>query len=202
MSPVPRPRKRVGCLGTILGLLILGIALTAGLSALFAPWNFYFGGHFHWTPGWQGTARIQSTTLGGEYFMWIRLNPQIPGYQKSPLRGIAYLCTPRGERFRLYLGGDMPRNHGTDLTGVPLHLYLSRRWQFSGDTRPHIDLYGSFGHSELIVEDRGSLGRAFKPDGTLYAPSDRGRSQGENVQITFKESTPWTLGPSCPAIAK
>ena len=66
-------------------------------------------------------------------------NPTIPGYGKSPLKGDGCLCTPRGEKFRLHFGGDMPRNHGADLRGVPIHLYLYN-WpvfaNFVGDRRP------------------------------------------------------------------
>lgn len=210
---LPQPRRRVGCLGGCLGgllkglilIVVAGVVVTLGLSALLAPWNFYFGGHFHIIPGWQGWGRLHSTAAGGDYNLWIRLNPVTPKYRGSPLRGVAVLCTPRGERFSLNVGGDMPRQHGTDLTAVPLHLWLTHRtsfWNLNSSNRPSLDLYGSFGHSELNMEDRGSLARTFNSDGTVLqrTPPHRPWAQ-ENVHVTFTESTVWALSPPCPKLS-
>ena len=100
-------------------------------------------------------------------------------------------------------GGSMPRNHGTDLRGVPIHLYLYN-WPaltggFLADRRPSLDLYGSFGDGELVMEDRGSLARAFKPDGTLYGPKDRGPRGKEDLHVTFQETSVWGSAPACSA---
>jgi len=192
-----KPRRGIGCLP----ILLLGIAFSLGVVGLLAPWNFYFGGHFHLIPGWQGWGRLHSTTAGGDYFMWIRLKPTTPKYRASPIKGLAYLCTPRGERFRLGFGGDMPRDHGTDLSGVPLHFYFANRTSYLS-TSSHflrMDLYGSFRGSELIMEDRGSLGNSFNADGTPIEHISPNRPLStENIQVTFKESTPWTISPDCP----
>jgi hypothetical protein len=195
------PRKRIGCLALFVRFIVIGTAVYLALLAALAPWNYYLGGHFHWVPGWQGWGRMHSTTAGGDYFMWIRLTPTIPGYRKSPIQGYAYLCTPRGERFHLGLTGSLPKDHGTDLAGVPLQLNMADRpvnWQFVRDHRPHINLYGSFGDSELIMEDRGSLANAFNPDGTVYRQPTQNHHQPENVHVTFKQSTPWAMNPACP----
>lgn len=194
----------LGCLGCLPRLLLLGVALYAAMLVMFgllAPWNLYFGGHFHPMGGWQGWGRLHSESAGGDYFMWIRLGVTMPALRISPITGVAYLCTPRGEHFHLNLGGSMPREHGTDLTGVPLHFYMSNRGVFniSADHRPYIDLYGSFGDSQLIMEDHGSLANAFNRDGSLSDSRQRNRPRShENIQVTFKESTPWVLVPSCP----
>ncbi len=200
-------RGCAGCLGKIALGLLLGIAVVLMLSAVLAPWNFFYGGRFHIVPGWTGWGRMHSTAAGGDYDMWVRILPTTPGYRKSPIRGIAYLCTPRGERFRLSFGGSLPRHHGADTRGLPIHLYMFN-WpplypQFTNDWRPHIDLYGTFEGSELVMEDRGSLASAFRPDGTLYAARDRNRPRGtEDVRVTFRESSPWEISPSCPARRK
>jgi hypothetical protein len=187
----------------ILIILVIGVPIFFGIVALLAPWNFYYGGHFHASASWQGIGTLHSDAAGGDYTMWIRLSPTIPGYRKSPLRGVAYLCTPHGERFSLTLGGLMPRNHGTDLTGVPLHLYMNNHhlfWSLNGDDRPNLNLYGSFGDSVLNMEDRGGLAHAFGPDGKLLPRQGASRpSKAENIKVTFKESSSWTLGrPACP----
>ncbi len=194
-SPARRKAGCAGCLGQVALILLAGGALLLGLLALLAPWNFYFGGHFHAVPGWAGWGRMHSTAAGGDYYMYVYFEPTTPGYRKSPIKGIAYLCTPRGERYRLRFGGDMPRKHGTDLRGVPIHLYMSNqalRSRLLGDRRPHLDLYGTFGNSELIMEDRGTLAAAFAPDGALYRANDRNRStRKEDIHVTFEERSPW-----------
>jgi hypothetical protein len=212
-ASVPRQNRRgclsgclTGCLTTLLGVLAFGVAVVLLLDALLAPWTFFYGGHFHLMPGWQAWGRMHSDTAGGDYFMWIRISPSTPAYRKSPIRGIAYLCTPRGERYRLRFGGSMPRNPGTDLTGKPLHFYMYHQrllFSLTPDAHPKIDLYGAFSGSQLIMEDRGSLATEFNADGSLHGPQERNRSRGtENVHVTFEESTPWVMSPDCPGRGK
>lgn len=180
-------------------MLALVVVVEGGLNALLAPYNYYLGGHFHWFPGWQGSARFHTATSGGDYAMWLWFEPTTPGYLKSPFRGGAYLCTPRGERYRLDMGASMPRHTGTDLTGVPLHLYLFRYTaaaQLSGDTRPKIDLYGSFGNRVLTVDDHASVAHAFNPDATLNDGHWKG-ARDEKVHFVLHEASPWTIHPSC-----
>lgn len=203
-NPV-RPQRRgcAGCLTQSALALLFGCALLYLIFIVLAPWNFYFGGHFHFVPGWTGRGWMHSTAAGGDYFLWVSFQPTTPGYRKSPLQGTAILCTPRGEKFRLHFGGDMPRSHGTDLRGVPIHLYLYN-WpllaQFVGDRRPRFDLYGAFGNSELVMEDRGSLARAFRPDGALYGPRDRERPWNQQTtHVTLAEGS-WEFSSSCPAL--
>ena len=206
--PAVGTRRRIGCLGGCLGtllsgiliLLIIGVPVTLGVVGLLAPWNFYFGGHFHLLAGWQGWGRLHDPQSGADYDLWIRLQPTVPRLRASPMRGLAYLCTPRGERIRLSVGGSFLERHGVDLTGVPLHFYLHRYvafWGLNGDPRPHLDLYGAFGDSVLNLEDRGSLMRAFAPDGALRQPGQPVR-RAENLQLTIHESTPWVISPACP----
>jgi len=203
-----RPRRRgcIGCLTQSALALVFGCAVVYVMFILLAPWNFYFGGHFHLVPGWTGRGWIHSTAAGGNYYLWVRFEPTTPGYRRSPLKGTAFLCTPRGERYRLHFGGSMPRKHGTDLRGVPIHLYLYN-WplfgQFTGDRRPKLDFYGTFGNSKLTMEDRGSLARAFRGDGTLHGPQDRNVPwKQESVPVTLEEDTSWVLSPACPAPLK
>ena len=197
----PPPRKRRGCLTQLLGLAILCLVLFGGLQALLAPWNFWLGGHFHWWPGWTGYGEMHTRLSGGDYTMWLTLDPTIPGYRKSPLRGTVFLCTPHGERIQLNLSGDIRRRHGRDLTGVPLHLYMdhySGTARFTGDTRPYIDFWGSFGDRVLTADDSGSIARAFNPDGTVLARGQRAVERQENVRLILRERTSWSLGrPSC-----
>jgi hypothetical protein len=198
-----RPRRYgcAGCLAQSALALAGGCALIYLLYALLAPWNFYFGGHLHLVPGWTGRGWMRSAA-GRNYYLWLRFTPTTPGYRKSPLQGTAFLCTPRREKFRLNFGGGIAAKHGADLRGVPIHLYLYN-WpllgRFSGDRRPSLDLYGTFGNSELTLEDRGSLARAFRPDGALHVPRDQVPWKQESARVTLEEDSSWTFIPSCPA---
>ena len=206
-DPPARPRRRVGCLGALLSLAAIAIVGFAGYGvfAFFvAPWNFNFGGHFHPLGGWRGRGRFHSATAGGDYDMWLSFDVTVPGRLRSPLKGTAVLCTPRGERLVLTLSGDMPRDHGADLANVPLHLYLHRLAPLATTMEarhPHIDLYGAFGDSVLNVEDRGSIGTAFAPDGTARQSLAKVPQSSENIHITFKE-VPGVFAPGCPSGAR
>jgi hypothetical protein len=202
----PAPRKRRGCLRGclpgLLGLALLAALGFAALQALLAPWNFFLGGHFHWWPGWTGAGAMHTRRSGGDYTLWLTLEPTIPGYRKSPMRGTAWLCTPVGERIQLLVHGDMPRRHGRDLTGVPLHFSMDHYFgaaRFSGDTRPDIALWGAFGDRVLTLDDSGSIAQAFNPDGTVRAKGQRGAERQENVHLVLREAGSWRLGrPTCP----
>jgi hypothetical protein len=61
-----------------------GGALLYLIFILLAPWNFYFGGHFHLVPGWTGQGWMHSSAAGGNYFLLVRFEPTVPGYRKSP----------------------------------------------------------------------------------------------------------------------
>ena len=202
-----RPRRHgcAGCLAQSTLILLAGGALLYAMLVLLAPWNFYFGGHFHFIPGWTGSGWIHSAVSGGDYFLWVYFEPTIPGYRKSPLKGTAYLCSPKGGKYRLHFGGLMPRQHGNDLRGVPIHLYLYN-WPllatFTGSRRPSFDLYGTFGDARMIVDDHGSLARAFGPDGTLFGQNDRNRPWNQpSSQVTLKEDSSWRFH-GCPAAPK
>lgn len=206
-GPPAKPRRRAGCLGTLLGLAamaIVGLAAAGLFAFVVAPWNFHFGGHFHPLGGWRGQARFHSATAGGDYEMWINFDVTVPRRLRSPLEGTAVLCTPRGERLVLTLSGDMPRDHGADLANVPLHLYLHRLAPLATTIEgrhPHLDLYGAFGSSVLTVEDRGSIGTAFAPDGSVRQSFANVRHSTENIHITFDE-VPGLLPSKCPSGAR
>jgi hypothetical protein len=194
----------MGCLLRTALVLAACVAFTGTLVFLLAPWNFYYGGHFHLFGGWSGWGKLHSNVAGGDYHLWIQLGTPTPGRYKSPLKGTAILCTPRGEHYWLHFGGSLPRDHGTDLAGVPLHLYLYQYSNFSmgGDQRPHIDLYGAFGDSRLALEDRGSIARAFNSDGSLSKSNVTTHSRPtENIQFTLLESSAWRRPPCPPASA-
>jgi hypothetical protein len=123
----------------------------------------------------------------------------IPG---SNLKGVAYLCTPKGERLRLSLGGTMARNIGTNLTGEKIHLYMSNSplWTWSTDRRPSLNFYGNWGEREIVADDHKSISTGFLPDGSVYRGYDRGHPMGkELVQVTIREGSYREFQAACAA---
>ncbi len=199
------PRRRGGDWGKLLlVLLLVGVAML-GADALFAPWAFYLGGHFHLWPGWQGWGTLHSPSAGGDYKLYVRFTPTPSGppYLSKAVKGDAFLCTPRGERYHLRLGGGMPKKLPLNTVGQPLRLYANNYSglnQFSGDLRPQLDLWGVWGATGPVMEDRGSIAKAFSPDGTLRPKSDPARYKStENIHVDFEEASAFALWPGCNA---
>ena len=179
--------------------LAVGVVATLALVGIFVlartpSWNFYLGGHFHPLGGWQGKGTLHSTTAGGDYTMWIQLEaaPRNRFGGSSTLKGSAVLCSPRGENLRLDIWGNALRSHGADLTAVPLHFQMNQWMPLflpGADRKPHLDFYGTFGDDVLILEDRGSVGLAFTPDGRVRESVAKAPSGVENSRVTFEKST-------------
>jgi hypothetical protein len=172
--PAPR-RARQGCFVQLLGLLVLGIVLGLGIPALLMPWAFYMGGQFHIIPQWTGWGRMHSK-LAGDYILYVQLSPARPSKfaRNVPwVSGRAVLCTPQGERYKLHLGGDFDKPSGTDLQGKKAHLYMYNYSALSGSTAPSLDFRGKWNNPDLVLDDGGSLTRAFDPGGKLANPHMR-----------------------------
>ena len=182
----------VGCLPRLLLLLALGCVLFLGIDALFAPWGFYMGGTFHIIPYWQGWGTIH--TKSGKYVVFVRFEPTPSGSRILPhpsVTGNAYLCSPRGEIFRMHLGGGMRRGISTNLDGENIGLYMyywpALLGNFSGTHRPSIELRGQWKNPNIVMDDHGSIFRAFNPDGTV--------DQGHSNKPYPGDITPVTLAP-------
>jgi hypothetical protein len=172
-----RRQKSLGCLGCLPRLvliLFLGVVLIGAITAIFQPWAFYLGGKFNILANWSGMGTLHARN--GNYILFVRIGPSkgnaghgLPG---SPVSGLAYLCSPRHEAFRMTLGGGMRRGVGIDTDGEKISLYMYNRpaFSFSGNNRPSIELRGQWHNPNLDADDHGSISRAFAPDGTVYQP--------------------------------
>ena len=192
-APSPkRSPSRLGCLARILLPFVLGAVAVWIIAAVFAPWAFFLGGHTHLLPGWKGWGRMRSQT-GADYFLYVNLYPSkqsshvLPGWS---VKGTGSLCTPKGESFRLILGGGMPRTFRVHSLGKPITLYLynwRETWALGRDDRPRISLSGTWGDAKLVMDDRKSLAAAFLPDGTLRPRGSPVPAQREDIQVTLEE---------------
>lgn len=88
----------------VLALIILAVGV---IYVALNPWAFVMGGNFHPLGYWQGCARCVPKTAR-YYVLYVRIYPKmqstgalIPG---TSVKGDAFLCTPKGERFYLNLG--------------------------------------------------------------------------------------------------
>lgn len=193
-----------GCLTRLLTLVVSGIALVAAgvvlliaIDAVFAPWSLYLGGSFHLVPGWQGIGTMH--TNAGDYVLYLSMTPQPNGrgsrYYYPYFRGWAYLCTPRGERLPMRLSAGLHEHPGTDTNGMAMDISMYWRpwnYMFTTDDRPRLNLRGHWQNPDLVMDDGGTLSRAFRPDGTVYrGPTSGQRRLGTPVSIVL-HAVPWS----------
>ncbi len=190
-------KRRVGCLGCIgrlvAGLLLVGVVVAATL-AVFAPWSYRLGGHFHALPGWQGIGHLKAAS--GDYVLYFWISPQPGGrtYHFPYFTGWGDHCTPRGEHYSLRVTAGMSEHPGVDTNGKAMHLEFYRRPWYYGltgtwDRRPRLDLRGRWENGNLVMSDGGTLSQAFLPDGRLYQGPPRQQPRArETLPIVFHEA--------------
>jgi hypothetical protein len=190
-----RRRGCLGCFGQVVLILLLGVVLIFAIDAVFAPWSFYLGGKFHIIPFWQGWGTLHSKT--GDYVLYVQFEPSPSGsrtYPTSHVTGLGFLCSPRGERFRMKLGGDMRLHLNLSTDGEKMSLYMNNWPAFYGpfmsNHRPSIELRGQWHNPNLVMDDTGSISRAFLADGRVYTGHDPNHPYaGEIVPVTLKQGS-------------
>lgn len=197
--PAPR-RAGHGCIVQVLAALALGVVVVVGIMAVFTPWGFYMGGRFHIIPQWSGWGRMHSN-LAGDYALFVSFSPKTgKGLGPTHVSGNAVLCTPRGETYKLRLGGDFQNPHGIDLQGKTAHLYANRYSTFSGSTDPSLDFRGKWNNPDLVLDDHGSLNRAFDPGGALVTNHHMRPYTQEVVPVTLHEGSKSDFDAACAAL--
>lgn len=170
--------------GVIAGLLIYSVTL-----AVFAPWSFFLGGSFHPIPDWQGWGDIQ--TSSGNFKLYVLLSQPRIFHGFPYITGYAELCTPAGEKFTFMQASAYYQNKyfGSNSNNQPIKLSIINYGllgQFKTDHRPAFDLYGIWQNPKLVLEDHGSLGSAFLPNGQAYlGPGNDQPPPGKNLAITL-----------------
>jgi hypothetical protein len=208
MSTLPAPRQsRIGCLTRLVLVFLLCGGVMAAVLAIAAPWGFYMGGRFHLFPYWQGWGRMHSNSAGGDYAIYVYFYPQIRRYSgPTHVAGTAMLCTPRGEKFHLTLGGDFERNIGRDLNGKKASFYMLNRTVkhivSGGNALPELELRGQWRNPDLALDDHGSIARNFAPDATLYASHAKRPYMGEVSAVTLHEGGKSDFDAACAAVKK
>jgi hypothetical protein len=207
--PSSKPRSRTGCLGQfflVLLVLVGGLLVYAGLY----PWAFFMGGSFHPSGGWQGWGRMKSRTAG-DYLLYVQIGPAKHSRHSSgasltsstSLSGSAYLCTPKGERFDLTLGGGMPRDVYVNSLGKPITVYMSKReiLPLGQTSRLRFTLQGHWEQGQLVADDHKTLSAAFLPGGTLRQQGSTVLpSQTEDIPVILHEGSYSEFNAACGAI--
>jgi hypothetical protein len=208
VNPAPpvfpgRLKSGPGCMVQMLGVFALALAVIYGIDALLAPWSFNMGGHTHFFPQWTGWGRMHSK-IAGDYAVYVSLSPSFrrTGRGGPHITGPGAVCTPRGETFRLRFGGDFEKLSGSDLQGKKAYLYGNRYSAFSGSTAPSIEFRGKWNNPDLVLDDQGSINRAFDPDGALARNTHMRPYIQEVVPLTLHEGTHAEFDAACAAIAK
>jgi hypothetical protein len=201
----PFRRKGAGCLVQLLTVFALGVVLVLAIDAVFAPWAFYMGGHFHIYPGWTGWGKLHSNTAG-DYVLYVSISPTTGGrgtYRAVPhVKGNAVLCTPRGEKYKLRVGGDFGKASGTDLQGKTAYLYAHNYSVFSSSTSPSLEFRGKWNNPDLVLDDQGSINRAFDPGGVLVTNSHKRPYIQEVAPLTLHEGSRSDFEAACAAIKR
>jgi hypothetical protein len=206
MPTVSGPRKSgFGDLTRLVLVLLLVGGVMVAVLALAAPWGFFMGGRFHAIPMWQVVGRIDSSRAGGGYAVYVWFWPDHGRLRNlGYVQGNASVCTPRGEKFYLTLGGTLEKPTGTDTNGKRISLYMFNRSvkkQFAGaDRRPELELRGKWSNPDLVLDDHGSVARNFDHDAKLYATGVSRQYMEEVSPVTLHEGGKSEFDAACAAV--
>ena len=203
LSPQPARRGNWGFGHLILLLLLIG-AIVGGVFVYTYPWAFYLGGTFHLLPWWEGVGKAHAKS--GDYVFYVWIAPEthdMKTYLSTNLTGSAEVCTPRGEDIVLTLGGGMRRHLGKSTDGEKIGLYVHRLTVTSRPTdhEPSLEFSGHWRNPQLVMDDGGSIARAFGSDGRVLYGKDRSHAQSpEVVSITFSAGSHSDYKAACAAL--
>ncbi len=192
--PGARPRVgrlRIGCLGA----LVLGLLFVVAFELLFNPWAFHMGGRLTPLTEWEGVGVLHGSNGARDALhlrIWLKARGMTVARNSTRSRGtfngLAIVRTPQGETRRYTISGEL-RTTWWSAEGVPMSLRLFG----PKNERPHpyFDLYGAFDGARLLLDDHGSSGRLFRPDGSIDPIGFQHRSTAEHpwVRVTLEPGT-------------
>ena len=183
-------RKKQGCLGSLWRLALVfafaGVVVLVTI-AIFAPWGYYLGGKFHVIPDWEGFGRLHSK-ISGDYVVYVYFWPSSPGLVSSFVTGIGYVCTPKGVKKRLNLVGTMQKHLHVSTNGEAIYIkvYNWQAFNINSEKRPRLEFEGHWQDPNIVMNDDGSISRAFQPDGSVWLGHEGNRPYRlEVIPITF-----------------
>ncbi|HEY5028488.1 MAG TPA: hypothetical protein VIK39_08780 [Candidatus Angelobacter sp.] len=187
-ATTPTPTKSLrGALVRVLALVALFGVLLLGSDAVFTPWAFLMGGHFHINPKWTGWGRMHSNTAG-DYVIYMSISPYFGrGRSLTDITGKGAICTQRGDNYPLNVGGSFQSHPGIDLQGKTAVIYAHNYSKSHYD--PSLEFRGKWNNPDLVLDDQGSINRAFDPGGTLAPKTHMRPDVHEVVPLTLHEGS-------------
>jgi hypothetical protein len=200
-TPTPTPTKSVrGVPVRLLALVALFGVLLLGSDAVFTPWAFFMGGHFHINPKWTGWGRMHSN-IAGDYVIYMSISPYFGrGRSLTDITGKGAICTQRGDNYPLNVGGSFQSHPGIDLQGKTAVIYAHNYSKSRYD--PSLEFRGKWNNPDLVLDDQGSLNRAFDPGGTLAPKNHMRPDVQEVVPLTLHEGSRSDFDAACAAIKR
>jgi hypothetical protein len=203
LSPAspPAPRTTRQLLLPLVALAVLAFGLPFAIDAVFAPWSFFMGGHFHLNPKWAGWGRMHSNT-SGDYAIYITISPSLGrGHSFTDVSGKGALCTQRGDVYRLSMAGSFGEGSGADLQGRTATIYPHNYdRKHTGHNNPSLEFRGKWNNPDLVLDDQGSINQAFDPDGGLAKKKNAPSGVQEIVQLTLHEGSRSDFDAACAAL--
>jgi hypothetical protein len=100
------------------------------------------------------------------------------------------------------VSGYMERHMGASTDGKRMDMQLYRRpwyWGWVGrwDERPRLEFHGAWHNPDLVLDDRGSLDRAFNADSTLRSGPTPARTGKQGSQIILHEGSKSEFEAAC-----
>jgi hypothetical protein len=177
-------------------------ALLLGIDAVFTPWAFFMGGHFHINPKWTGWGRMHSN-IAGDYVIYMSISPYFGrGRSLTDITGKGALCTQRGDNYPLNVGGSFQSHPGTDLQGKTAIIYAHNYSKRTGRYDPSLEFHGKWNNPDLVLDDHGSISQAFDPGGVLARNPHKRPDTQEVVPLTLHEGTRADFDAACAAIKR
>jgi hypothetical protein len=200
-SPVRSRKRGIGCLPGLLLLVLLGPLAVILIDLAFAPWIYVVGDRTRLLPVWAGMGVAQSPF--GQYKIRVWFSPTSSGSHILPsasILGSAYVCTPTGKRYTLRVTGGASGRIWDSMAGHTFHLFAEHRpifYSINSDRRPRLNFSGQWVGDNLVMDDEGSIARAFLPDGNLSSDTKVSHSNTGAMPITFHETTWGWFGRDC-----
>ena len=187
---MPPQRRRIGCLGQLVLLGLLGVAVVVGTMAVTNPWIFTVGHRLRLLPFWVGAGDVQGP--GGTYriFVWLQPSNTRSGVLASTgVRGSGWICAPSGHSYQVRVGGGTNQVVWRDMNERPFTLYTWQRRTWSTERLPpKLAFVGHWVGPNLVMQDKGTTASVILPDGSL---NPRPGAPGPTRDILFVETRCW-----------
>ncbi|HXY13983.1 MAG TPA: hypothetical protein VEI26_05745 [Terriglobales bacterium] len=160
--------RRRGGLASLFAVLVLCVAMVYGAASVTNPWAFHIGGR--WTPllYWSGYGTL--ATKNGTYPLYISFFPSAHFSRlhldslrpTGGVQGSGWLCSSPGVTQHLKLSGTIYGGWSSTVGSVMDFRLLEPKIFDVGQRRGFFNLYGRWQGPQLIMDDRGEPGSAFR----------------------------------------